>query len=201
MGKIYLLSTGLLALLLTACNPRVMTDIMISHDPLPADSVHVFDVGETAPNSAEAIGKVAVVDAGFTTRCKYDQILQLAKEETGQAGGNGLLLITHLKPSFWGSSCHQIEGMMLFLHDMNIDSLAPNPVMRGVETMEAIRKEKERKENKTKEKNAEDNLLLNPPPLRGEDFEEMREEENSLKSMADNNPLADAAQACLPLIP
>ncbi len=146
MGKIYLLSTGLLALLLTACNPRVMTDIMISHDPLPADSVHVFDVGETAPNSAEAIGKVAVVDAGFTTRCKYDQILQLAKEETGQAGGNGLLLITHLKPSFWGSSCHQIEGMMLLLHDMNIDSLSPNPVMRGVETMEAIRKEKERKQ-------------------------------------------------------
>lgn len=48
------------------------------------------------------------------------------------------------------------------------------------------RKEKERKENKTKEKNTEDNLLLNPPPLRGEDFEEMREEENSLKSMADN---------------
>lgn len=55
------------------------------------------------------------------------------------------------------------------------------------------RKEKERKENKTRERNTEDNLLLNPPPLRGEDFEEMREEENSLKSMADNKTAQPAA--------
>lgn len=53
------------------------------------------------------------------------------------------------------------------------------------------RKEKERKENKTKEKNTEDNLLLNPPPLRGEDFEEMREEENSFSPMCGNK--ADTA--------
>lgn len=125
------LISSTIVLLLTACSPRVLTKITMSHPARSVDEVKVYDVGDTVPNSAVTIGKVMVVDGGLTTNCGYDRMLGLAKERTAENGGNGLLLTVHKEPSFWGSSCHQLKGMMFLMSDTIVDMTKPNAVMEG----------------------------------------------------------------------
>lgn len=116
-------------LMLSACSPRVMTEVTMTYPARTADEVKVYDIGDTVPNNSVALGKVAVLDRGFTTNCGYDRMLSLAKEKTAETGGNGLLLTYHKEPSIWGSSCHQLMGTMFLMNDMTVDPTRPNPVM------------------------------------------------------------------------
>ena len=116
MKNIHLFSGVVIMLLFVSCSPKVVTALAKTYpEVVLPDSVIVIEMGETVPNSAEAIGRVSVVDRGFSTQCKYHQVVYLAKEATGKAGGNGLVITNHMEPSFWGSSCHQISGLMLHL--------------------------------------------------------------------------------------
>lgn len=121
----------LASLVLSACSPRIVTEVTKSFPARSVEEVRVYDVGDTVPNSAVAIGKVAVLNRGFTTNCGYDRMLGLAKERTAENGGNGLLLTEHKEPKFWGSSCHQLMGMMFLMSDSIIDMTKPNAVMEG----------------------------------------------------------------------
>ncbi len=141
-------SVLVLLFLLSSCGaPRVLTDVMKKYpEPLPVDSVTVFEIGEPIPNSAEALGRIAVIDGGMTatSRCHYDEVLRIAREETGKLGGNGLALTDHVKPSFWGSSCHQISGMMLRLTDFVVDTLRHNPVEEAIQVGYEMQKKEEK---------------------------------------------------------
>lgn len=108
----------LLPLCLGSCAPKVLTDIVKTY-PLrvSADSVRLYEVGEPVPASAELIGSVKVVDSGASTKCKYEQVVALAKQEASKNGGNALALVEHRKPTILGSSCHQIAGNMLWIGD------------------------------------------------------------------------------------
>lgn len=127
-----LVMNGVAVLMLSACSPRVMTEVTMTYPARTAEEVTVFDVGDTVPNNSVALGKVAVVDRWITTNCGYDRMLSLAKEKTAEIGGNGLLLTQHTEPGFWGSNCHQLMGTMLMMNDRIIDPTQPNPVMEGV---------------------------------------------------------------------
>ena len=61
----------------------------------------------------------------MSTKCNYDQVVWLAKQETAKAGGNALALTDHRKPSLLGSSCHQIAGSMLLVSDTVAFRAAP----------------------------------------------------------------------------
>ena len=121
-------------LMLSACSPRVMTEVTTHYLSRSVDEVTVFDVGDTVPNNSVALGKVAVLDGGFTSNCGYDRMLSLAKEKTAETGGNGLLLTVHMEPKTLGSSCHQLMGTMLLMNDMTIDPAKPNPVMESAKS-------------------------------------------------------------------
>lgn len=133
--KNIILFPALALLLLASCSPRVITNFVKTYpDPVPTDSVLVIEPGGKIPNSAEMIGSIAVIDRGTSTNCKYDQVVRIAKETTGKSGGNGLVITLHQKPSFWGSSCDQIIGLMLYLKDLETDSLKPNPVQEMIDS-------------------------------------------------------------------
>lgn len=136
---------GVCLLCLSSCSPRIMVDVMKSYPKTVSDSVHVFELGQVVPNAAEVIGRVAVVDNGFSTNCQYGEVLKLAKEKTAEVGGNGLMLTWHKMPSLINGSCHQIEGKMLHLTDMAIDTTAQNPIMEAeAKQQEIIIKERKR---------------------------------------------------------
>lgn len=136
---------ALFLLLLTACSPRVTTEIIKTYPPLIADSVWVYEPGEVIPNSAEPIGRVSVTDAGATTKCKYDQVLWIAREETAKVGGNGFVVTEHKTPAIWGSSCHQISGTMLYINDWTIDTEASNSITDAIEAEHIALEEKMKK--------------------------------------------------------
>ena len=58
-------------LMLSACSLRVMTEVTMNYPARSVDEVTVFDVGDTVPNNSVALGRVAVLDRGFTTNCGY----------------------------------------------------------------------------------------------------------------------------------
>ena len=118
MKTINLLLILLLPLCLGSCAPKVITDLVKSYPSrVTADEVRLYGVGHSVPELAEFIGNVKVVDGGASTKCNYDQVVALAKQETAKKGGNALALTDHRKPSLLGSSCHQIAGNMLWIGD------------------------------------------------------------------------------------
>lgn len=113
----------LLPILLSACAPKVITDIANPQQPrVAAEEVRLYEVEEAVPQTAQLIGHVKVADNGLTTRCSYEQVVALAKEETAQNGGNALALTRHKKPSVW-SSCHQIAGNMLWIDNFDVQTV------------------------------------------------------------------------------
>ena len=118
MKTINLLLILLLPLCLGSCAPKVITDLVKSYPSrVTADEVRLYGMGHSVPELAEFIGNVKVVDGGASTKCNYDQVVALAKQETAKKGGNALALTDHRKPALLGSSCHQIAGNMLWIGD------------------------------------------------------------------------------------
>lgn len=118
MKTINLLLILLLPLCLGSCAPKVITDFVKSYPSrVTADEVRLYGMGHFVPELAEFIGNVKVVDGGVSTKCNYDQVVALAKQETAKKGENALALTDHWKPSLLGSSCHQIAGNMLWIGD------------------------------------------------------------------------------------
>ncbi len=105
-------------MMLSGCSPQVYTNIQKSYPARAADAnVIVFDLDQIPTVEAETLGEVRVYDGGTATNCKYEQVVAIAKKEVNKVGGNGLMITEHQKPSFWGSSCHQIAGMMIYMPD------------------------------------------------------------------------------------
>jgi len=104
----------------SACSPRINTRITKNYPPQAPDApVAVYTKAPDVPPQSEPIGTVDIGDTGFTTNCDSATVFSLAKTETRKAGGNGLLVTRYLRPSFFGSSCHQISGTMLLVSDFS----------------------------------------------------------------------------------
>lgn len=107
------------------CSPRVVSNIGTRLEPRPADEpVDVAEVGAPEPLGATFLGSVNVTDTGVSMGCNFVQVVDLAKVEVRKAGGNYLALRNHLKPTLFGSSCHQIWGSIYYLDRARQDSLA-----------------------------------------------------------------------------
>ncbi len=102
---------------LCSCSPRVITHIENQYPPsVTAEEVRLYEWGDTLPPNVVRVGTVKVRDTGFSTQCNYEQVIKAAKQKTAQNGGNILALTNHQTPSFI-STCHQIEGTMLWAND------------------------------------------------------------------------------------
>ncbi len=127
-----------IALLLCSCSPKIYTQIQNPHTPRETHAeVIVYDLNTQTPPSAQFLGGVAIKDSGFSTHCNYDQVLNLAKVETNKAGGNALHITWWKRPSFWGSSCHQISGEIVLIPDSLYLQLCSSPDGSHPTTMHA----------------------------------------------------------------
>ena len=124
-------------LLLTGCSPRVVSDMFVTNYPAAApDSVRVFQVGQKVPPKSLAIGKVKVVDNGFSGKGDYSMVLKMAVEETARHGGNGLIIERHRVPDMI-STIHRVWGTMLRMDETVSDSLALTSVGQTIESDQA----------------------------------------------------------------
>lgn len=118
------------AFLLTGCQsaPRVIAELTEHHPARQADSVMVYELGDSVPAEARVIGTVRVTGSGFTPafNCLYGNMVSLAVKKTAESGGNALRIDRHKEPSVWTSTCHRIWGSMLLLPDslVTIDAVS-----------------------------------------------------------------------------
>lgn len=100
--------------LAASCSPRVITTISQRLPPLDEqEAVTVIHEGGAFPDNGLVIGMVEVSDTGFSTKCGYDDVVELARREAEKAGGNYLFISSHILPNVWTSSCHQIVGTIV----------------------------------------------------------------------------------------
>lgn len=116
----------LLSGLIFSCSPKVSLVLTKRYSPRsPQDTVRVYEQNEEIPKQSELLAKIAVYDAGAAVKCGYDRILSIAKTEALKIGGDGLQIIDHMRPSFWGSTCHQIRANIIKTGDYSgADSVA-----------------------------------------------------------------------------
>lgn len=111
-------------ILLSSCNPKVITSISHSYPALDyKQEVMVLGLTQLEPEKAEVLGLVRIGDTGFTTNCSYDIVVESAKLEARKAGGNMIKITDHTLPSVLGSSCHQITARILKVD--NIEDYTP----------------------------------------------------------------------------
>ena len=103
----------LLALLLTACAPKVVVDMYTNEWPSTTpDSVRVYLMNDGVPRNTMAIGQVKVVDNGLSTHGTFERVVQMAIDATAENGGNGLIITEHRTPD-GRSTIHRIWGTVL----------------------------------------------------------------------------------------
>ncbi len=108
----------LLALaLVTSCSPKVSTQLLennsvSTHNAIQA--VDIIDIDQSVPPDAKKLGSVRVFDAGLTLKCDWKTVLEKAKLEAINAGGNILKITKHTPPGIM-SSCHQINADIYYV--------------------------------------------------------------------------------------
>ena len=126
----------LILLMATSCQtaPRVIAELTEKHPARSTDSVMIYEVGDSVPAEARAIGTVKCTDGGFTptAKCLYGNMLALAVKKTAESGGNVLRIDKHKDPSFMGSTCHRIWGTMMVMPD----SLVKTDVLTSLQKIE-----------------------------------------------------------------
>ena len=105
-------------LLLSSCSPRIGTTITKTYLPTSEDTdIVVYQYQTEIPVGTESIGKVKITDTGFSTNCDSLSVIGIVKKEARKVGGNAVCITDHIKPSFFGSSCHQMSAIILRVSD------------------------------------------------------------------------------------
>lgn len=109
-----------ISLLFCSCMPpSVSRMIMKTYPPTDATTVAVYFNKPEVPSSSESLGVVSVFDGGMSTNCDSVSVVNIIKAEAGKAGGNAAYVSEHVKPSFWGSTCHQMTATLLRINDFS----------------------------------------------------------------------------------
>ena len=114
MKQVLLSAVLFLGIFMTSCAPKVGRVITKSYQPTQENTtINVFFNKDEIKNHVETLGVIAVGDGGFTTKCDSLTIINLLKTEARKIGGDALFITEHIRPSFWGSSCHQMTATVL----------------------------------------------------------------------------------------
>ncbi|MGY5351819.1 hypothetical protein ACXGQW_04530 [Wenyingzhuangia sp. IMCC45533] len=116
MKKILKLLLLLVTGLLTSCSPKVKSVITSKQKALSYDAeLFVFTEKEIIPDGLKEIGKVSLGDSGFTTKCNYETMLEIAKLQARKIGANVVKITEHKFPSVLGSTCHRLKATLYYM--------------------------------------------------------------------------------------
>lgn len=103
-----------MATLASCSSMQVATNVLKQYPVTTApEDVLVYEDKADAPSYAEFLGQVKVYDKGNARTEPWDTTLLRAKAAVSEVGGNSLCIVSHVKPSIWGSTNHQLIGTML----------------------------------------------------------------------------------------
>lgn len=125
--KTYLYLLAFIATLVFAsCSPKVTTSVIKKYEPTDFKTeVVILGLDDPIPDETEVLGDIKIGDAGFTSKCTYEDVINLAKQEAMKLGGNAIKITEHKLPSAMGSSCHRITAKILKADDISKLNIAP----------------------------------------------------------------------------
>jgi len=125
MKKVSVLLLCFIIGLCYACAPKVKTSVTKKYDPLDyRQDVVVYPLRENKPASAELLGTVKVGDAGMTSKCGYNVVLEEARLAARTMGGNAIKITSHKTPDFM-STCHRITAEILKIDEAEMAARKP----------------------------------------------------------------------------
>lgn len=115
MKKLIFLSL-IISMVSISCAPKITSTVHQVHPPTDYKQIIiVYGLDDYIPKGVEVIGEIKIGDAGFSTKCGYDYVLDQAKLEARKAGGDAILITRHKKPDIW-STCHRITADILLIN-------------------------------------------------------------------------------------
>ena len=118
MKKCNVLLVIIMLLALGSCSPKITTSLTKSYPALDYKmDVAVIGLDQVEPAGSEVLGQVRIGDAGFTSNCDYEAVVEKAKLEARKVGGNAIKITEHQSPSM-GSTCHRITAKILKVADV-----------------------------------------------------------------------------------
>lgn len=81
-----------------SCSPVITKQIIKSYEPTQKDSVIVYNAGEKIQKTYETLGTIKVQNTDFSKLSSYKKVIDYAKNEASDVGGNAIKLIEHIKP-------------------------------------------------------------------------------------------------------
>ncbi|MGY5355578.1 hypothetical protein [Wenyingzhuangia sp. IMCC45467] len=116
----------LISIIITSCSPYIRSDFSRNYASLTSnDSIKVLspEIYLNRNNSRDLkIGTIIVGDKGATKNCDSITMLNIIKDSARVHGANMIGITKHIKPSFWGSSCHQFSADFLRENVIKVDS-------------------------------------------------------------------------------
>lgn len=128
MKKLYRLLFIPTLFLFNSCNTLISTSVTKSYDPVEyTEDVAVFEQNQPIPGKAELLGHVKIDESRFTlaSNCTYNVVINEAKYQAREIGGNAIKITSHTLPSET-SSCHKIEAYILRIDSSAVASKAKN---------------------------------------------------------------------------
>ncbi len=123
MRQIRIILLGI-TVIFSSCAPKISTSISKNYGTLDSKMrVNVFDLNDSVPLNTEVLGYVKIGDTGFSTNCSWDVVIDKAKNEARQVGGNAIKIVDHRPPSLMGSTCHRIKAIILKVSNSEIVSM------------------------------------------------------------------------------
>ena len=121
MKRIIYLFIFSIAIIINSCSPKITTRLYKNFPPLDfTQEIKVLAITDSIPVKSTQLGTVKLEDSGMTTKCKYDDLIEVAKNEARKVGGNVIKVIEHIPPhsemhgfTFVYSNCHQITVLIL----------------------------------------------------------------------------------------
>ena len=138
--KIKYLFFGLIILAIQGCGLKVQRNIVLRDLPMQDTSLPISIYVDTnnIPQNTKVIGSLFIGDGGSTVKCDSATVFNRARVETRKVGGNALLLTDYRKPSIFGSTCHQIRGMMLYVPASTSPENNDDVIVAGLSSAEEI---------------------------------------------------------------
>lgn len=119
MRKVFVLLC--IVFILIGCSPKITYSFTSYHTPLAKDAeVLVLEIDVPMPENAEVLGQIKIGDTGFTTKNgDYAAVLNIARDQARQAGGNVVKITEHKSPDLF-SSIHRIKADILRVDDLSV---------------------------------------------------------------------------------
>lgn len=102
---------GVIAISFISCETLKTVTVITYSKPLAQNEyVEVFTKFQKLPEGLKHLGNVKIGNAGFTTKCSYDEVVSDAQQKAREIGGNIIYIIEHFEPNMYTRTCHSITA-------------------------------------------------------------------------------------------